>query len=73
MIATTNLLDGIDWYSLGNQARVESLRTTIVDNIVTPIISDNVGSLIIGGSCGVVQVLRPFSAAVAQTLELECE
>lgn len=73
VIATTNLLDGVDWYNLTSRDRVESLRTTIMENIITPVISDNAGSLIIGGSCGTVQVLHPFSATVAQTLELECE
>ena len=73
VIAATNLLDGVDWYSLASQDRVESLRMTIMENIITPITSDNAGSLIIGGSCGTVQVLHPFSATVAQTLELECK
>lgn len=72
-IAITNLFDGVDWYSLANQGLVDSLRTTIVDNVITPIISDEAGSLIIGGSCGVVQVLQPFPAMVVQTLELECK
>lgn len=73
VIAATNLLDGVDWYNLATQNRVESLRTTISDNVITPIISDSAGSLIIGGSCGTVQVLHPFSTAVAQTLGLDCE
>jgi hypothetical protein len=72
-IAVTNLFDGVDWYDLTNQRLVNSLRTTIVDNVITPIISDSAGSLVIGGSCGAVQVLQPSPAAVVQTLELERE
>ena len=73
VIGITNLFDGVDWYNLANQCLVNSLRTTIVDNIITPIVSDNAGSLIIGGSCGAVQVLQTFPPVVTQTLELECE
>jgi len=72
-IAVTNLFDGVDWYNLTNQGLVDSIKTTIVDNVITPIISDGAGSLIIGGSCGTVQVLKPFPAAVVQKLELERE
>ncbi|KAF9642844.1 hypothetical protein BDM02DRAFT_3132828 [Thelephora ganbajun] len=36
-----------------------------------PIISDNTGSLIIGGGDGAVQIVQPFPAIVVQTLELE--
>lgn len=73
VIATTNLFDGVDYYNLANQRLVDSLRMPIVDNVITPITSDNTGSLIVGGSNGVVQVFQPFPAADIQTLELECE
>jgi hypothetical protein len=72
-IAVTNLFDGVDWYDLASQGVIDSLRIAIVDNVITPIISDSVGSLIVGGSCGAVQVLQPFPAVVVQTLELEGE
>ncbi|KAF9642325.1 hypothetical protein BDM02DRAFT_3193488 [Thelephora ganbajun] len=70
-IAVTNLFDGVDWYDLVSQGLVDSVRTTIVDNVITPIISGSAGSLIIGGSCGAVQVLQPPPAIVVQTLGLE--
>ena len=72
-IAVTNLFDGVDWYDLTSRGLVDSLRTTIEDNVIIPIVSDGAGSLIIGGSCGTVQLLQPFPAIVIQTLELEGE
>ena len=72
-IAVTNLFDGVDWYDLKSRGLVDSFRTTIADNVITPIVSDGAGSLIIGGSCGVVQLLQPFPAIVVQTLGLEGE
>lgn len=72
-IAVTNLFDGVDCYNFTDNCLVDSFRTTITENVISPIISDCVGSLIIGGSCGAVQVLRPFPAITTQTLELECE
>lgn len=73
VIATTNLFDGVDYYDLANQGLVDSLRMTITDNIITPIISDNAGLLIVGGSSGTVLVLQAFPAAIVQTLDLESE
>lgn len=73
VIATTNLFDGVDYYDLANQSLVDSLRMTIADNTIAPIISDTAGSLIIGGSSGAVHVLQAFPAAIVQTLELESE
>lgn len=70
MIAVTNLFDGVDCYDLTNQCLVYSFKTTITENIITPVILDATGSLIIGGSCGTVQVFRPLPAEVIQTLEL---
>lgn len=72
-IAITNLFDGVDWYDLTSRGLADSLRTTITDNVITPIISDGAGSLIIGGSCGTVQILQPFPAIVVQSLGLEGE
>ena len=72
-IAVTNLFDGVDWYNLANQRLVDSFRMTIEDNVITPILSNGMGSLIIGGSCGAVQVLQPSPAIVVQTLGLEGE
>ncbi|KAF9643089.1 hypothetical protein BDM02DRAFT_3132669 [Thelephora ganbajun] len=62
VIAITNLFDGVDLYDLTNQGLVDSLRTTIVDNIITPIVSGRADLLIIGGSCGAVQwpCLKPL-------------
>lgn len=70
-IAVTNLFDGVDWYNLTTQDLAESLHTTIGENVITPIIRDDEGFLVIGGSVGAVQVLQPPPAALAQTLELE--
>jgi len=72
-IAVTNLFDGVDLYDLTNRSLVGSLRVEVAENIITPIISDNAGSMIIGGSTGTVQVLQPIPAAVIQTLDLEGE
>lgn len=73
MIAVTNLFDGVDWYDLASQGLVDSFKMTIVDNVITPIICDSAGFLIVGGSCGVVQVLQQFPATAVQTLGLEGE
>lgn len=73
MIATTNLFDGVDYYDLASQSLVDSLRMTITDNVIMPVISDATGSLIVGGSSGAVHVLQAPPAVVAQTLELESE
>lgn len=70
-IAITNLFDGVDLYDLTSRSLVDSLRTTIADNIITPIISDGAGLLIVGGSCGTVQLLQLFPAIIVQTLDLE--
>ena len=72
-IAVTNLFDGVDLYDLTSRSLVDSLRTTIADNIITPIISDGAGLLIMGGSCGTVQLLQLSPATVVQTLDLEGE
>lgn len=73
VIATTNLFDGVDYYDLENQSLVNSLRMTIADNIIAPVVSGNAGSFIVGGSSGAVHVLQAFPAAIVQTLELESE
>ena len=73
MVAVTNLFDGVDCYDLTNQCLVYSFKTTITENVITPVILDRTGSLIVGGSCEPVQVFHPFPAEVIQTLELECE
>ena len=73
VVAVTNLFDGVDWYDLENQCLVDSFRMAIEDNIVTPIILNSSGSWITGGSCGVVQVVRPFPTIVVETLGLEGE
>lgn len=73
IIAVTNLFDGVDCYDLTDQSLVYSFKTAIPENVITPVISGRTGSLIIGGSCGTVQVLHPFPAEVIQTLELKRE
>ena len=74
VIATTNLFDGVDYYDLANKSLVDSLRMTITDNVIAPIITDVAGSLIVGRSSGIVHVLQAFLlAAIVQTLELESE
>lgn len=73
MIATTNLFDGVDYYDLTNQSLVDSLRMTITDNVILPIISGDAGSFVVGGSSGAVCVLQAYPPAVIQTLGLEGE
>lgn len=70
-IAVTNLFDGVDRYDISHQELIESLKTTIVENVMTLIILDDDGFLAFGGSSGAVQILKPTPMGINQTLELD--